>query len=126
MADVPPSPLILLVEDDAAIRETVSECLLSEGYRVDAAEHGAEALARLVEGERPALVLLDLVMPVMNGAELVERVRREPSLAGVPLVLMTAAISAPGTPLPRVDATLVKPFDLDDLLAAVGRLAPRA
>jgi CheY-like chemotaxis protein len=123
---VPTPPLILLVEDDVAIRETVSECLTSEGYRVDAAEHGAEALARLVEGERPALVLLDLVMPVMNGAELVARVRAEPRLAGVPLLLMTAAISPPGTSLPEVDATLVKPFDLDDLLAVVGRLAPRA
>jgi CheY-like chemotaxis protein len=120
------TPLILLVEDDAAIRETVSECLISEGYRVDAAEHGADALARLAGGERPSLLLLDLIMPVMNGAELVERVRAEPRLAGVPMVLMTAAIAAPGASLPAVDATLVKPFDLDDLLAAVERLAPRA
>lgn len=121
------TPLILLVEDDAAIRETVSECLTSEGYRVDAAEHGADALARLAGAvERPALLLLDLVMPVMNGAELVERVRAEPALAGVPVLLMTAAISSPGPSLPKVDATLVKPFDLDDLLATVARLAPRA
>lgn len=119
-------PLILLVEDDVAIRETVSECLSSEGYRVAAAEHGADALARLTGGERPALVLLDLVMPVMNGAELVARVRAEPSLAGLPVVLMTAAISVPTEALPQVDATLVKPFDLDDLLAAVARLAPLA
>lgn len=119
-------PLILLVEDDVAIRETVSECLASEGYRVDAAEHGADALARLAEGERPALVVLDLVMPVMNGAELVERVRAEPRLAGLPMLLMTAAISSPGPSLPAVDATLVKPFDLDDLLSVVGRLAPRS
>lgn len=122
---MPPAPLILLVEDDAAIRETVSECLSSEGYRVDAAEHGADALARLTRGERPALVLLDLVMPVMNGAELVARVRAEPALAGLPVLLMTAAITAPAA-LPQVDATLVKPFDLDDLLAAVARLAPLA
>lgn len=123
---LPRGPLILLVEDDAAIRETVSECLVSEGYRVDCAEHGAEALTRLVEGERPSLLLLDLVMPVMNGAELVARVRREPRLASVPTLLMTAAIAAPGSSLPTVDATLVKPFDLDELLDVVGRLAPLA
>lgn len=120
------APLILLVEDDDAIRETVAECLAAEGYRVVAAEHGAEALARLREGERPDLVLLDLVMPVMNGAELVAWVRGEPRLARVRLLLMTAAITSPGPELPEVDATLVKPFDLDDLLVAVARLAPRA
>lgn len=123
---MPRPPLILLVEDDVAIRETVSECLSSEGYRVDAAEHGADALARLAGGERPALVVLDLVMPVMNGAELVERVRAEPRLAGLPMLLMTAAISSRGPSLPAVDATLVKPFDLDELLSVVGRLAPRS
>lgn len=68
---MPTAPLILLVEDDVAIREAVSECLSAEGYRVDAASDGAEALARLADGERPALLVLDLVMPVMNGAELV-------------------------------------------------------
>jgi CheY-like chemotaxis protein len=118
------APLILLVEDDSAIRETVSECLTAEGYRVDAAENGADALARLARGERPALVVLDLVMPVMDGAELVANVRREPRLAGLRLLLMTAAISVPGMTLPTVDATLLKPFDLDELLAAVARLAP--
>lgn len=120
------APLILLVEDDVAIREAVSECLSAEGYRVDAASDGAEALARLADGERPALLVLDLVMPVMNGAELVARVRAEPRLADVPVLLMTAAISAPGAELPEVDAKLVKPFDLDDLLSAVARLALRA
>lgn len=123
---MPHAPLILLVEDDTAIRETVSECLTSEGYRVDAVEHGAAALARLLDGgERPALLVLDLVMPVMNGAELVERVRAQPALAGVPVMLMTAAITSPGPALPQVDATLVKPFDLEDLLSTVERLAPR-
>jgi CheY-like chemotaxis protein len=123
---VEPAPLILLVEDDVAIRETVAECLVAEGYRVDAAEHGADALARLARGERPALLLLDLVMPVMNGAELIARVRADPRLSGLRMLLMTAAFTAPGPDLPKVDATLVKPFDLDDLLAAVGRLAPRS
>ena len=116
------SPLLLLVEDDTPIREAVTECLEAEGYRVQAAAHGAEALAWLQGGGRPALVLLDLVMPVMSGPELINRMRAEAGLATTPVLLMTAAITAAGKPLPRVDATLSKPFDLDALLAAVKRL----
>jgi CheY-like chemotaxis protein len=120
------SPLILLVEDDAAIRDAVAECLETEGYRVQAAGDGAEALTWLARGERPALIVLDLVMPVMNGAELLAQVRADPALERVPTLLMTAAIVAGTTPLPAADATLVKPFDLDQLLGAIGRLVPRA
>ena len=120
------SPLILLVEDDAAIRDAVAECLETEGYRVHAAGDGAEALTWLARGEQPALIVLDLVMPVMNGAELLAQVRADPALERVPTLLMTAAIVAGTTPLPAADATLVKPFDLDQLLGAIGRLAPRA
>jgi CheY-like chemotaxis protein len=69
----------------------------------------------------PDLVILDLVMPVMNGAELMERLRADPRLAGVPVVLMTAAMSGPRLSVPNVAAVLPKPFDLDALLAAVER-----
>jgi CheY-like chemotaxis protein len=120
------SPLILLVEDDAAIRDAVAECLETEGYRVQAAGDGAEALTWLARGEQPALIVLDLVMPVMNGAELLAQVRADPALERVPTLLMTAAIVSGATPLPEADATLVKPFDLDQLLGAIGRLVPRA
>ena len=65
-------------------------------------------------------------MPVMNGAELLAQVRADPALGRVPTLLMTAAIVSGATPLPAADATLVKPFDLDQLLAAVARLVPRA
>jgi CheY-like chemotaxis protein len=118
-------PLILLVEDDVAIRDAIAECLESEGYRVEAVGDGAEALAWLARAERPALMVLDLVMPVMNGAELLAQVRADPALGRVPTLLMTAAIASGATPLPAADATLVKPFDLDQLLAAVARLVPR-
>ena len=120
------SPLILLVEDDAAIRDAVAECLETEGYRVQAAGDGAEALTWLARGVQPALIVLDLVMPVMNGAELLAQVRADPALERVPTLLMTAAIVSGATPLPEADATLVKPFDLDQLLGAIGRLVPRA
>ena len=100
--------LILLVEDDEDIRETVFECLVEEGYRVHAATHGAEALAWLREGGRPALVVLDLLMPVMNGAEFLASLRRDGALAPVPVLLMTAAVTSTATPLPSADATLAK------------------
>ncbi len=115
---------ILLVEDDAAIRETVTECLEAEGYGVRALSHGGEALEWL-RRERPGLVILDLVMPVMNGAEVLERLRADPALRDLPVVLMTAALPTPRTPLPAAETVLTKPFELDQLLAAVARLCPR-
>jgi CheY-like chemotaxis protein len=60
-------------------------------------------------------------MPVMNGAELVERLRADARLRDVPVVLTTAAMPTQGTPVPRVTALLPKPFELDALLAAVAR-----
>ena len=64
-------------------------------------------------------------MPVMNGAELLAQVRADAALGRIPTLLMTAAIVSASTPLPATDATLEKPFDLDQLLGAVGRLVPR-
>jgi len=111
---------ILLVEDDAGIREGISDCLVLEGYEVDSAANGAEALARLRAVARPGLILLDLVMPVMNGAQLLALLRREPGLADIPVVLMTAAMP-PGPRLPPASGYLSKPFDLSELLGLVER-----
>jgi CheY-like chemotaxis protein len=80
--------------------------------------HGGEALA-WARREVPALVLVDLVMPGMSGAELVALLRAEPALAQVPMVLMTAA--RPATEEPLATEILRKPFELDDLLATVAR-----
>ncbi|HEX9399196.1 MAG TPA: response regulator [Anaeromyxobacter sp.] len=113
--------MILLVEDDPAIRDTVAECLEAEGYAVTAFGHGAEALDWLRTADRPDLVVLDLVMPVMNGAELIARLRAEPRLRDLKVVLMTAATSTPSHPSPAADTILTKPFDLDQLLEAVSR-----
>lgn len=111
---------ILVVEDDAAIRESVEECLAAEGYAVASVTNGAEALEWLGREPVPDLVVLDLVMPVMNGAELIRRIRETPRLASVPVVLMTAAMSAPQLQV-SADTVLPKPFDLEALLAAVER-----
>ncbi len=111
-------PEILLVEDDAAIRESLAECLELEGHAVRTATDGPEALAWLREGNRPRVVLLDLVMPIMSGAEVVQQLRAAPATRDIPVVLMTGA--SPGEAGDaQVDALVVKPFELADLLAVV-------
>jgi len=116
----PESPDLLLVEDDLAVRESLEEVLAGEGYSVSIAADGEQALAWLRAGNRPRLLLLDLVMPRMSGERFLEALRAGPAPAP-PVVLMTATTPSSRTPLPPVDGLLVKPFDLADLLSTVGR-----
>ncbi len=115
-----PTGRILLVDDDVAIREGVAEGLAFEGYWTEGVSNGQEALEWLDREGRPAMVLLDLLMPVMNGAQLLERLRADPRWAAVPAVLMSAAIPSREA-LSRADAYLAKPFDLAQVVAAVSR-----
>ncbi len=114
---------ILLVEDDSGIRDSVVELLEAEGYAVAAAANGSDALEWLAREAPPDMLLVDLVMPMMSGGELLERVRADPRLAAIPAVLMTAAIPSPRAPVPAADAVLAKPFELDALLDLVARLS---
>lgn len=113
---------ILVVEDDPAIRESVSECLEDEGYSVVRAANGLEALRLLQAGSRPELILLDLHMPVMDGEELVAALRADETLGQIPVVLMTGSAPRAGTPVPVADVYLEKPFEIATLLAAIERL----
>lgn len=117
MTDAP--PLILLVEDDAAIRESLAECLELEGCRVAAFADGAAALAWLAEGGRPRVAVFDLVMPRVTGEEFLRALRADPAHRELPAILMTAA--SPRGSLPAADALLVKPFELNDFLDLVKR-----
>jgi CheY-like chemotaxis protein len=121
---VSPRARILIVEDDVAIRQTVAELLEDEGYEVDCAANGADALALLERSEVPALILLDLMMPVMDGWSFRETQRRDPRLAGIPTVVVTASNAASGHAPDELapDAFLAKPFDLDRLIDTVERL----
>jgi CheY-like chemotaxis protein len=112
---------ILLVEDDTGIRDSVAECLASEGYDVAPVENGKEALRWLRNAARPDLIMVDLVMPVMNGAELIDELRGDVALRDIPVVLMTAAAATAALPLPRANGYLSKPFDLGALLDTVER-----
>lgn len=112
---------ILVVEDDDAIRELLVELLESEGHTVRAARHGEEALAVLDGAPLPALVLLDLMMPVMNGEQFLQAWRaRAPEAAAVPVYVLTAARSEIGV---AVTGRLAKPVDIDDILALASKHA---
>jgi CheY-like chemotaxis protein len=114
-------PSVLVVDDDADIRETVAEILRDEGYEVETAANGAEALA-VLRGMQPALILLDLAMPVMSGEELRAEMLREPALAAIPTVVMTAADRIrEKTAGMNVAAALAKPVRMKELIETVAR-----
>lgn len=112
---------LLVVDDDLDIREVVGSMLEMEGYDVRLAEHGLDALAQL-ESFEPDLILLDVRMPVMDGAEFLRRLRAR-SAAPPPVVLMSAYTDVRDTAAElAVQDVLAKPFQLDELLEKVGRL----
>jgi two-component system chemotaxis response regulator CheY len=113
---------VLVIDDDSGIRDSLAECLEVEGYAVACASNGADGLERL-RAERPNLILVDLLMPVMNGYQFLAEVRGDPALKGLPVVLMTGSTPRAGHPLPEADAMLPKPFELDELLSLVRRFA---
>ncbi len=120
MSDLPNR--ILVVDDNDALRENLAEALEGEGYEVAVAGDGARALERLATEPRPGVVLVDLLMPGMDGRELVQRIRGDPRLDGVRLVLTTGHPSArlrAGVP---VDAVLPKPFGVRELLETLRRV----
>ena len=109
---------ILLVEDDEAIREAISDILEDACYAVRCAEHGARALDLLARGPVPDLILMDLMMPVMDGWELTNQLARSERWRDIPVI----SISAARDPAPRHACfALRKPLDIDALLGAVER-----
>ena len=114
-----PSKRLLLVEDDPAILHPLRDLLELEGYSVVTAQDGIEALARL-RTERPALIILDLMMPNMDGWEFRSRQLSDPSLATVPVVVLTADPRAHEDSKPLGNAIILrKPFDTNELLQIV-------
>jgi len=85
-----PANSVLIVEDDREMAEVIEGVVEAEGYRAISVGNGREALA-VLEEERPVLMLIDLFMPVMSGAELLKIIKRNPRLADIPRVIMTAA-----------------------------------
>ena len=116
---------VLEVDDDPDIREMVSKLLLSEGYEVVSAVHGQDALEKMEGGFRPDVILLDLMMPVLNGFDVLRVMHRTPRWSSIPVVIVSANqgldLVARGTA-----AIISKPFDLDVLLNTVRQLLSRA
>lgn len=113
---------LLLIDDDEDLRDSMTDALQGAGFEVASAANGQEALERLSTGELPDVILLDLLMPVMNGWQFCEERKRNPKLAGIPIIAMSAAVSKdPWSPYYlEVDDFVAKPVELDDL---VGKLA---
>ena len=114
---------VLVVDDDPAIRGLVGDALRSEGYAVDLAAHGREALEAM-RARKPSAVVLDLMMPVMDGFSFMEACHLEQLCDGVHIVVISAVHDA----LQRISevpvtACMAKPFDLDDLVRTVGQFA---
>jgi len=114
---------VLIVEDDKYIRQSLNTLLSSEGYNVELASNGQEALTLLEHATKlPSLIILDLMMPVMDGFQFKEQVSQVPKLAEIPVVIMTADGH---TEEKRVKAganeALKKPTDIDVILDTVGK-----
>jgi CheY-like chemotaxis protein len=114
---------ILLVEDDEIVRRAIQMVLEWEGYQVDCASNGQEALDMLRAGARPGLILLDVMMPVLDGGQFREEQKRDPELASIPVIVVSAASFAAS-----VDAVSLvrKPFEVEELLNAIRDHTPRA
>lgn len=115
------APVVLVIEDDQPIVDLVRDVLGEEGYEVVTVLSGHEALA-VALATSPDLILLDRHLGDMEGSAVLAQLRSQPSLARVPVILMTASATArvDGAVL-RVSALLAKPFGLADLLATVER-----
>jgi two-component system, OmpR family, phosphate regulon response regulator PhoB len=123
-----PGPLVLVVEDEAAIATMLRYNLEKQGYRVAEASDGQEALTRIQE-QQPDIVLLDWMLPLMSGIEVCRQIRRKPSTRDLPVIMVTArtedhdAVRGLNT---GADDYITKPFNIDALLARMRALLRRS
>jgi CheY-like chemotaxis protein len=108
-------PAILIVDDDTDLRDALAEVFAAAGYAVTTAANGREALACLDE-HRPDVILLDMMMPVMDGREFLKRKRARPAVADIPVIVASASTS---DEVPGATAMFDKPCDVEKLLRTV-------
>jgi CheY-like chemotaxis protein len=113
------APVILVADDEPDVRSLILALLEDEGYRVVVAANGRAAIEAVERGQ-PDLILMDIMMPLMDGREAVRRLRARPELATIPIVLMSAVTA--DALQPGVQAFVAKPFDLDYLLWTIDHL----
>jgi CheY-like chemotaxis protein len=117
---------ILLVEDDFMLRAHLAELLMSEGYQVSCAADGAEALMRLVGEPLPGAIILDIVLPKVNGISFRQRQMAVPELNAIPTIALTAVKNLGDLEHLGFQHVLSKPTNVDRLFEALAQLAPRA
>ncbi len=119
---------VLVVDDDEHILRSLAQYLELEEFSVKTASGGAEALA-LVESDRPDLVVLDVMMPEMDGFEVLENLRRKPETEKLPVIMLTAR-DQHGDVLKGyqmgVSSYMVKPFNLDELVEVINQVFAEA
>jgi CheY-like chemotaxis protein len=114
------SKIILVVEDDREIRSALVELLKFEGYLVHSASNGQHALDQLRQGIRPHLIILDLMMPVKSGAEFREEQIQDPTISGIPVIVLSADSNIHKvSERMGVRHFLKKPVNLEDLLISI-------
>ena len=110
-------PKVLLVEDNPEVRRLYAIGLNRHGYEVKLAANGAEALDRL-RSERPDLILLDWMLPLMDGPDVLARIEAENGSSGVAVIVISGAPPPPTIP-PRVRSWLTKPLTIEDLVRGI-------
>jgi DNA-binding response OmpR family regulator len=115
---------ILIIDDDQDICDTVQIVLELRGYRVTTASNGEEGLRLLRNGERPGLILLDLMMPGMNGTQFREEQLRDSTLASIPVLVLSGDGRVAEKAAPLKAEGLVKPLHLETLLEKIRGLCP--
>jgi CheY-like chemotaxis protein len=114
---------VLIIDDDDDLRDSLQGLLEEDGVRATTAAGGLSALRQLAGADLPDVILLDLMMPGIDGWELRRRLLADPRLAGIPVIAMTAGRTRPDEL--EVQAFLHKPFDFDELLSWITMLSER-
>jgi CheY-like chemotaxis protein len=119
-----PTKRVLLVEDDEDIRELLKDVLRAEGYQAEVARDGLDALGKLDGDHEPWVIVLDMMMPRMDGEAFLQELRRDPTRVDTPVVVVSGNSTAREKARElRVAACLTKPFELEELLRVLGGLA---
>ncbi len=115
---------LLIVEDDPELRQLILYSFEDEGYEVSTASNGIEALEK-IHFTPPDVILIDINMPVMDGATLADELKRLPQTKNVPLVAISAAANLRSHSTMPVESWIVKPFDMEQLFTVIDILAER-
>ncbi len=118
-------PAVMIVEDDRDTREMLGRFLELEGFDVHTAANGRQALDSLIAGDPASVILLDLMMPVMDGWQFRAAQINDPRVSHIPVVVVTAAGAREKIPPINADGWVSKPIDLDRLLATIRPLVAR-